>query len=52
MCGIVDDLKRDLPAAMTLLRVIEGVRVKTWAGLKDVMSKCVFLLIPIPVFLL
>jgi len=39
LCEIVDGLKRDLPSGMTLLDVIEGVRQKTWAGLKEVMSK-------------
>jgi hypothetical protein len=39
LCEIVADLKRDLPAGMTLLGVIDGVREKTWAGLKEVMSK-------------
>jgi hypothetical protein len=39
LCEIVFNLKRDLPAGMTLLEVIEGVREKTWAGLKEVMSK-------------
>jgi hypothetical protein len=39
LCEIVSNLKRDLPAGMTLLEVLEGVREKTWAGLKEVMSK-------------
>jgi hypothetical protein len=39
LCEIVFNLKRDLPAGMTLLEVIDGVREKTWAGLKEVMSK-------------
>jgi hypothetical protein len=39
LCGIDDGLKRDLPGGMTLLEVIEGVRARTWAGLKEVMSK-------------
>jgi len=39
LCEIVDGLRRDLPSGMTLLDVIEGVREKTWAGLKEVMSK-------------
>lgn len=38
---IVSNLKRDFPAGMMLLSVIDGVREKTWAGLKDVMSKYV-----------
>jgi len=41
----VSDLKRDLPAGMTLLEVVDGVREKTWAGLKEVMSKYVDLLL-------
>jgi hypothetical protein len=36
---IVSNLKRDLPAGMTLLELVDGVRKKTWAGLKEVMSK-------------
>ena len=42
MCGIVDDLKRDLPTGMILLELVEEVRAKTWAGLRDVMSRYVF----------
>jgi hypothetical protein len=38
---MADDLRTDLPAGMTLLEVVEGVRVKTWVGLKDVMSRYV-----------
>ena len=41
LCGIVSDLKRDLPAGITLLEVVDGVRETTWAGLKNVMSKYV-----------
>jgi hypothetical protein len=39
MCAIVDSLKRDLPAGMTLLDVVEGVRETPWEGLKEVMSQ-------------
>jgi hypothetical protein len=42
LCEIVFNLKRDLPAGMTLLEVIDGVREKTWSGLKEVMSKYAF----------
>jgi hypothetical protein len=43
LCEIVSNLKRDLPTGMTLLELIDGVRDKTWAGLKEVMSKYAFL---------
>jgi hypothetical protein len=41
LCEIVSSLRKDLPPGMALLNVIEGVREKTWAGLKGVMSKYV-----------
>jgi hypothetical protein len=41
LCEIVLSLRKDLPPGMTLLNVIEGVREKTWVGLKGVMSKYV-----------
>jgi len=38
---IVERVKKTLPAGTALVNVIIEVREKTWAGLKDIMSKYV-----------
>jgi hypothetical protein len=32
-------MKEALPPGMSLLAIVEGVRDKTWLGLKDIMSE-------------
>ena len=43
---LVERMTQKLPSSMALLRVIMDIRDRTWAGLKDILSKWVALLTP------